>query len=74
MFPEIAFSDMTVEKISIRVLECEVIQVDVTWDTKEAEYIWLWKSAVLWYFSYFGKSMLKSQKKTISFSLKANFH
>ena len=30
MFPEIAFSDMTVEKISIRVLEGEVIQVDVT--------------------------------------------
>ena len=73
MFPEIAFSDMTVEKISIRVLECEVIQVDVTWDTKEAEYIWLWKSAVLWYFSYFGKSMLKSQKKLFLFLWKQIF-
>ena len=27
LFPEIAFSDMFVEKISIRVLECEVIRV-----------------------------------------------
>ena len=40
MFPEIAFSDMSVEKIlSIRVLECEVIRVgDVIWGAKEAEY------------------------------------
>ena len=68
MFPEIAFSDMAVEKIlSIRVLECEVIRVgDVIWGTKEAEYIWSKKSAVLWSFSYFSKSMLKSPSKTIS--------
>ena len=55
MFPEIAFSDMSVEKkLSIRVLECEVIRVgDVIWGTKKFEYIWSRKSAVLWSFSYF---------------------
>ena len=56
--PEIAFSDMPIEKIlSIRVLECEVIWVgDVIWGTNEVEYIWSRKSAVLWSFSYFSKS------------------
>ena len=68
MFPEIGFSDMSVEKIlSIRVLVHEVIQVgDVIWGTKEVVYIWSRKSAVLWSFSYFSKSMLKSSNKTIS--------
>ena len=68
MFPEIGFSDMSVEKIlSIRVLVHEVIQVgDVIWGTKEVVYIWSRKSTVLWSFSYFSKSMLKSSNKTIS--------
>ena len=68
MFPEIAFSDMSVEKkLSIRVLECEVIRVgDVIWGTKKFEYIWSRKSAVLWSFSYFSKLMLKPPNKTIS--------
>ena len=49
MFPEIAFSDMSIEKIlSIRVIECEVIRVgDVIWGTKEVECIWSRKSAIL---------------------------
>ena len=67
LFPEIAFSDMFVEKISIRVLECEVIRVgDVNWGTKDVQYNWCRKSAVLWSFSYFSKSVLKSPNKTIS--------
>ena len=51
MFPEIVFSDMSVKKIlSIRVLECEVIQVGgVIWRTKEAEYIWSRKSVVVFF-------------------------
>ena len=41
MFPESAFSDMSVEKIlSIRVLELEVIRVgEVIGGTKEVDYI-----------------------------------
>ena len=41
MFPDMAFSDIVFfEKIlSIRVLECVMIQVDVIWGTKEVEYI-----------------------------------
>ena len=71
MFPETGFSDTSVEKIlSIRVLVHEVIQVgDVIWGTKEVVYIWSRKSAVLWSFSYFSKSMLKSSNKTISLFL-----
>ena len=71
MFPETGFSDTSVEKIlSIRVLVHEVIQVgDVIWGTKEVAYIWSRKSAVLWSFSYFSKSMLKSSNKTISLFL-----
>ena len=68
MFSGITFSDISVEKrLYIRVLECEVIQAgDLIWGNKEVEYNWSRKSTVLWSFSYFSKSMLKSPNKTIS--------
>ena len=64
MFPEIAFSDISFEKIlSIKLLEHEMIGV---WGTKEVEYIWSRESVALWSFSYFSKSMLKWPNKTVS--------
>ena len=68
MFPDIKFSDMSVENtLSIRVLERKIIQVeDVIWGTVKVEYIWYLKSDALWSFSFFSKSMLKLPIKTIS--------